>query len=89
MKTQLNQPEAYLKSVLESVAVLVRSGQFAMTYTLKPENRLVDAVNSAEAAAPEMLSGLDGADDRPGQDDDMEDFMKMDDEDEDDVKMDD
>jgi len=90
MKAELNQPEAYLKQVLESVAVLVRSGQFAMTYTLKPENRLADAVDlNSDSMAPDQGS-FDGAvDDKTGQDEDMEEYMKMDDEDEDDVKMED
>ncbi|KZF23855.1 hypothetical protein L228DRAFT_246706 [Xylona heveae TC161] len=37
LRAELNQPEAYLKQTLEKVAMLVRQGPFAMTWTLKPE----------------------------------------------------
>ncbi|CRG91658.1 transcription initiation factor TFIIF beta subunit [Talaromyces islandicus] len=37
IKARLNQPEQYLKETLEMVAHLVRSGDFAMTWELKPE----------------------------------------------------
>jgi transcription initiation factor TFIIF subunit beta len=39
LRAELNQPEPYLKSTLEQVAELVKTGRFAMTWTLKPENR--------------------------------------------------
>lgn len=37
LKARLQQPEAYLKQTLEMVAHLVKSGDFAMTWELKPE----------------------------------------------------
>ncbi|KAA8648463.1 transcription factor IIF subunit TFG2 [Aspergillus tanneri] len=37
LKGRLRQPEAYLKQTLELVAHLVKSGDFAMTWELKPE----------------------------------------------------
>ncbi|KAL2003928.1 hypothetical protein VTN02DRAFT_1624 [Thermoascus thermophilus] len=37
LKARLRQPEAYLKQTLEMVAHLVKSGDFAMTWELKPE----------------------------------------------------
>lgn len=37
LRNELRQPEAYIKSTLENVATLVRSGDFAMNYQLKPE----------------------------------------------------
>lgn len=39
LKAELKQPEAYLKQTLEMVAHLVKSGDFAMTWELKPEAR--------------------------------------------------
>ncbi|KKZ63900.1 transcription initiation factor TFIIF subunit beta [[Emmonsia] crescens] len=39
LKAELRQPEAYLKQTLEMVAHLVKSGDFAMTWELKPEAR--------------------------------------------------
>lgn len=46
LKAELKQPEAYLKQTLEIVAHLVKSGDFAMTWELKPE-----AKESSYAAA--------------------------------------
>lgn len=37
LKEKLQQPEAYLKEVLSEIAVLHKSGKFALKYTLKPE----------------------------------------------------
>lgn len=37
LKKHLEQPESYLKQTLEMVAHLVKSGDFAMTWELKPE----------------------------------------------------
>ena len=39
IKARTNQPEQYLKETLEMVAHLVRTGDFAMTWELKPEAR--------------------------------------------------
>lgn len=39
LKAELKQPETYLKQTLEIVAHLVKSGDFAMTWELKPEAR--------------------------------------------------
>ncbi|EGE06650.1 transcription initiation factor IIF subunit beta [Trichophyton equinum CBS 127.97] len=39
LKAELQQPEVYLKQTLEIVAHLVKSGDFAMTWELKPEAR--------------------------------------------------
>jgi transcription initiation factor TFIIF subunit beta len=39
LKAELKQPEVYLKQTLEEVAHLVKSGDFAMTWELKPEAR--------------------------------------------------
>lgn len=37
LRNELRQPEAFIKSTLESIATLVRSGDFAMNYVLRPE----------------------------------------------------
>ena len=37
LRNELKQPEAYIKQTLEQIAVLVRSGDFAMNYMLRPE----------------------------------------------------
>jgi len=39
LRARLRQPEAYLRHVLDEIAVLVRSGPFANHYTLKPAYR--------------------------------------------------
>lgn len=46
LKAELRQPEAYLKQTLEQVAHLVKSGDFAMTWELKPEARESNYVNA-------------------------------------------
>ena len=37
LRNELKQPEAYIKQTLEGIATLVRSGDFAMNYVLRPE----------------------------------------------------
>lgn len=46
LKARLQQPEAYLKQTLEMVAHLVKSGDFAMTWELKPEARESNYANT-------------------------------------------
>ncbi|KMU92656.1 transcription initiation factor IIF subunit beta [Coccidioides immitis H538.4] len=46
LKAELKQPEAYLKQTLEMVAHLVKSGDFAMTWELKPEAREASYANA-------------------------------------------
>lgn len=95
LRAELNQPEAYLKSTLEMVAELVKSGRFANTWTLKPENK-IDQYAKAEGAeeqAPDAGTGLDGTADQFDMDDDAGGGLTgdddVDDEDEDAVKMED
>lgn len=45
IKARTNQPEQYLKETLEMVAHLVRTGDFAMTWELKPEARETNYAN--------------------------------------------
>ncbi|KAI9825968.1 MAG: hypothetical protein M1826_006859 [Phylliscum demangeonii] len=73
LKIELRQPEAYLKSTLEMVAELVKSGRFAMTWTLKPENKIdqyATKVEGSDEAAPDVGFGMDGASDAPDGNDD-------------------
>ncbi|WEW59321.1 transcription initiation factor IIF, beta subunit [Emydomyces testavorans] len=46
LRAELKQPEAYLKQTLEMVAHLVKSGDFAMTWELKPEAREASYANA-------------------------------------------
>ncbi|KAK0925079.1 hypothetical protein LTR57_005376 [Friedmanniomyces endolithicus] len=41
LRIELRQPEAWIKEVLEEVAVLVRSGDFAMNYTLREDMKTI------------------------------------------------
>ena len=60
LRQRTEQPDSYLRSVLEEVAVLVKSGPFANTYTLSEAYR-DKAGNDAKEAAAEPAS--DGDDD--------------------------
>lgn len=77
LRTRLRQPEAYIKEALDDVAVLVRSGDFAMTYKLKPEfeaARIADQTAVKDEVAPQMKSDEEESDqgtgDEAGSDDD-------------------
>jgi transcription initiation factor TFIIF subunit beta len=80
LRSELQQPEAYLRETLEKVAVLAKSGRFATQWSLKPENSVENYAAAEDASAPTM--GLDGVDDS--------DMADLDDDDEDeDVKFED
>lgn len=89
LKAELNQPEAYLKSTLEMIAELVKTGRFAMTWTLKPENKIEQYAGlegkDELAPAPEPGFGYDGADDAlesgigDDEDDEDDDIVRMED----------
>jgi transcription initiation factor TFIIF subunit beta len=86
LKSELNQPEAYLKSTLEKVAVLVKSGRFAMTWTLKPEVKVNGYAEVKNEQAPD--SGIDGPSDVVGDgEDDV--VITIDDDEEDNEVMED
>jgi transcription initiation factor TFIIF subunit beta len=55
LKARLRQPEAYLKQTLEMVAHLVKSGDFALTWELKPEARESNYANAMYKDAKEEL----------------------------------
>lgn len=60
LKAKLRQPEAYLKQTLEMVAHLVKSGDFAMTWELKPEAKESSYASAAYGdAKEEMAPGVD------------------------------
>lgn len=81
-RERLRQPEAYIRETLETIADLSKSGTYAMTWSLKPEN-LTASEQAYGLLAPELSGGLDGADDSDMGDIDGED------EDDDNVKMED
>ncbi|KAE8352008.1 transcription initiation factor IIF, beta subunit-domain-containing protein [Aspergillus coremiiformis] len=61
LKARLRQPEAYLKQTLEMIAHLVKSGDFAMTWELKPEAKESSYANALSYgdAKEEMAPGAD------------------------------
>jgi transcription initiation factor TFIIF subunit beta len=60
LRQKTQQPDAYLRQVLEEVAVLIKSGPFANTYSLSDAYRDKGGSASKEAAAE---AADDGADD--------------------------
>jgi transcription initiation factor TFIIF subunit beta len=56
LKAKLRQPEAYLKQTLEMVAHLVKSGDFSMTWELKPEARESNYANAMYKEAKAELA---------------------------------
>lgn len=70
LKARLQQPESYLKQTLEMVAHLVKSGDFAMTWELKPEAR-ESSYASALSQAKEELPPDTGYNDEPSEDEGM------------------
>ena len=61
LKARLRQPEAYLKQTLEMIGHLVKSGDFAMTWELKPEAKESSYANALSYgdAKEEMAPGAD------------------------------
>ena len=48
LKNELRQPESFIKQTLESIAVLVRSGDFAMNYKLRDEYAVTANIRDEE-----------------------------------------
>lgn len=71
LKARLRQPEVYLKQTLEMVAHLVKSGDFAMTWELKPEAKESSYANALayNDAKAELPPGADENYDEPSEDD--------------------
>lgn len=62
-KDRLNQPEAYLKENVDSIAELVRSGPQTGHYKLKPEaQRQNFTINDDAAPEDSQLEDLSGSD---------------------------
>ncbi|KAF1826179.1 uncharacterized protein K489DRAFT_312113 [Dissoconium aciculare CBS 342.82] len=81
LRNKLKQPEAYIKEALDEVAVLIRSGDFAMNYKLKPEYEKSQIANQdavKDEIAPSMKSEDDTdqatGDELVSDDDDVMDF---------------
>ena len=86
LKEEVQQPEAYLREVLSKIAVLVKTGQAANTWTLKPSaaaavNLTDDEMSKYEtefqnAKENEIAPGADVSEDDDDDDDDgMEDVV--------------
>ncbi|KAF3089776.1 hypothetical protein TWF569_011917 [Orbilia oligospora] len=71
LRERLNQPEAYLKETLESIATLLKTGPFALKWQLKPEYKTRDI----EAIKKEVREDL-GTDAGEEFDDDEEEEME-------------
>ncbi|KAK6336317.1 hypothetical protein TWF696_001879 [Orbilia brochopaga] len=71
LRERLNQPEAYLKETLESIATLLKTGPFALKWQLKPEYKSRDI----EAIKKEVREDL-GTDAGEEFDDDDEEEME-------------
>lgn len=66
LKVELNQPEAYLKEILERVATLTRSGTYVGTYQLQASYKDTAKYNFSNVKAeqaPEVASDFGGTDD--------------------------
>ncbi|KAL8952949.1 MAG: hypothetical protein Q9222_001168 [Ikaeria aurantiellina] len=79
MKNELDQPETYLRQVLEEVAQLVRNGPFANCWQLRPEYKESSYENVKEEAAP-VADSMDIKDTESADDEDdikMEDVLPI------------
>lgn len=68
LKQRLKQPEVYIKTVIDKIATLLRSGPFAMNYQLKPEYANISAKEegAAEEGESEDDMKMDEVDDDEG-----------------------
>ena len=73
LRTELQQPEAYLREVLEKVASLAKSGKFATLWSLKAENRM----DSYEDTVAPTTEGDMAGEDSDGAEDDGENDVDM------------
>ena len=53
LRNELRQPESFIKETLEGIATLIRSGDFAMQYALKPQ--YADLASGGDAAVKEEI----------------------------------
>ncbi|KAK5174425.1 uncharacterized protein LTR77_001505 [Saxophila tyrrhenica] len=89
LKNELKQPEAFIKQTLASIAVLIREGDFAMNYKLKPEYERAAEIKpedvkeeTATIKSEDEVSGLEA------EDAEMDDYDEDDEGDFEDVMMD-
>lgn len=73
LRQRTQQPDAYLRQVLEEVAVLIKSGKFANNYCLSDAYKDKQGADAKEAAAVAEDDGDDGDDD--DDDEEMEDVL--------------
>ncbi|KAL1583570.1 hypothetical protein WHR41_07696 [Cladosporium halotolerans] len=71
LRHRLNQPEAYIKSSLEQIGHLIRSGDFAMQYVLNPDYAASLNIKDGDVAAEAAESGESDSGEE-ADDDDME-----------------
>lgn len=62
LREKLNQPEAYLKETLESIAILQKTGAFALKWHLKPEYKTRDRELIKKEVNEEMGTDGEGGD---------------------------
>lgn len=74
LREKVNQPETYLKETLESIATLIKTGTFALKWTLKPEYKEKGIETVKQQLKQE---GID--EDGPGDDGDDDDEEEMED----------
>lgn len=70
LRNELRQPEVWIKENLETIATLVRSGDFAMTWVLRPEYQGV-VVREGDEVKEEVAKVESGAEDGGGTGDEM------------------
>ena len=84
LKAELNQPDQYLKETLEVIAELVKTGRFAMTWTLKAANKVAQYGDIKDEIAPDAVApdagtpageGVDTGNDDDDDEAEMEDAM--------------
>ncbi|KAJ6257666.1 Transcription initiation factor [Drechslerella dactyloides] len=75
LRERLNQPEAYLKETLESIASLLKTGPFALKWQLKPEYKSRD-IEAIKKEVREDL-GTDAGEDFDEDDDEELEDMKI------------
>ena len=78
LRQRLHQPEDFIRKSLESIATLIRSGDFAMQYVLAPEYAasLDIGYDDVKDEAAQIESDSDSGDDADDDDIEMED-VKM------------
>lgn len=63
LRERTKQPESYLKEVLETMAVLIKKGPYAMKYTLKPEFKQIKGMGESLSEYMEKQQDKDEDDD--------------------------